>query len=723
MPIQDSDLLLIEDTSGVSKKIAASKLKANLAANTYNNYKLLVNKSDYSSRYVLAQNMQASVALTDYMLVERAGVSYKVTGQQIIDYFPSVPAGAAGPITDVVDTTSPTYNDTVVNPHPLGATTNSVLFNGVFVAKYNSTNVGSTDQANITTVVPFTPPLNNAATVVGFSGASPTSMTIYHENGDTQLIYSGFNGLNLVDFTINSSSPITQIELEGSNTDSTWIAGFKDSNGQALLEGILESELTLAGTTNLDLFTVGDAITMVDSDGDVASYTPVTSTIAGVSGNTLSFASPNLDLKFFNPGDVVQGDAIPSQIYSANPGTDWIGYGGSATYGAAQAFSGSTQNSAQSQQPRATLAFTDFPVATVGLIVDSGALDDSTVYYEINGTQVNSGNTTSSSWTTGGKILYEYNTDVALTSIVQVSSNSSSSKALYGITIDGNILIDGQGVDLGAVRVVSTDTAANTMAVDGGIWEGSDGTAAGTWNQSQVWSNTTTNNNRTDYPVTNAFDGDLNVFCASNSGGVIDFTPSTPLSGTLEILANNTGVATGVNTLRVFSDEGNISGAFYCKPHPEWTDCGQQTNITQITNTSTDGNSGSTVYAIKLNGSLLVDTGVSGTPVAETQVTAPAKLGTGNFSDNTGVVVDVSNSNQQWISNDNRLGEEFFIKAASTRTGLAILRTQAIQSAQIWQAALAPYPLRSIVIYEGNYYVNSGFAPPDVDRWLDLGPI
>ena len=84
MPIQDSDLLLIEDTSGVSKKIAASKLKANLAANTYNNHKLLVNKPDYSSRFVYAQNMQASVAPTDYMLVERGGTSYKVNGQQII---------------------------------------------------------------------------------------------------------------------------------------------------------------------------------------------------------------------------------------------------------------------------------------------------------------------------------------------------------------------------------------------------------------------------------------------------------------------------------------------------------------------------------------------------------------------------------------------------------------------------------------------------------------
>jgi uncharacterized protein YneR len=99
MPIQDNDLFLIESggsgpvMNGVSFKITAQKLKENLAPNTYYNYKLLVNKPDYSSRYVLTQNMQQSVAPTDYMMVERSGVSYKVTGQQIIDYFPSVPAG------------------------------------------------------------------------------------------------------------------------------------------------------------------------------------------------------------------------------------------------------------------------------------------------------------------------------------------------------------------------------------------------------------------------------------------------------------------------------------------------------------------------------------------------------------------------------------------------------------------------------------------------------
>ena len=102
MPMLASDLFLIEDPTGASKKIEAGDLLAGLAAGTYDNYKLLVNKPDYSSRYVLTQNMQSGVADDDWMMVERSGQSYKVSGTQVHDYFPSVPtADCPGPIVDI----------------------------------------------------------------------------------------------------------------------------------------------------------------------------------------------------------------------------------------------------------------------------------------------------------------------------------------------------------------------------------------------------------------------------------------------------------------------------------------------------------------------------------------------------------------------------------------------------------------------------------------------
>ncbi len=57
---------------------------------------------------------------------------------------------------------------------------------------------------------------------------------------------------------------------------------------------------------------------MIDSDGNVANYVPVTSTISSVSGTTLTFNSPNPDLKFFRPGDAIGSEAIVSVNTSNN---------------------------------------------------------------------------------------------------------------------------------------------------------------------------------------------------------------------------------------------------------------------------------------------------------------------------------------------------------------------------------------------------------------------
>lgn len=150
MPIQDSDLLLIEDTSGVSKKIAALKLKQNLASNTYNNYKLLVNKSDYSARFVYAQNMQASVATNDYMLVERSGVSYKVTGQQIIDYFPTLPSGVAGFIDNSSSSTLTLDSNTNLSDFVNGDALTMVDSNGSAASYTPQTNAVSNVSSTVT---------------------------------------------------------------------------------------------------------------------------------------------------------------------------------------------------------------------------------------------------------------------------------------------------------------------------------------------------------------------------------------------------------------------------------------------------------------------------------------------------------------------------------------------------------------------------------------------
>jgi len=78
------------------------------------------------------------------------------------------------------------------------------------------------------------------------------------------------------------------------------------------------TDLTADSNKNLSTFSVGDEMKMIDSDGNVANYVPVTSTISSVSGTTLTFNSPNPDLKFFRPGDAIGSEAIVSVNTSNN---------------------------------------------------------------------------------------------------------------------------------------------------------------------------------------------------------------------------------------------------------------------------------------------------------------------------------------------------------------------------------------------------------------------
>ena len=92
-----------------------------------------------------------------------------------------------------------------------------------------------------------------------------------------------------------------------------------------------------------------------------------------------------------------------------------------------------------------------------------------------------------------------------------------------------------------------------------------------------------------------------------------------------------------------------------------------------------------------INGQLLVDPSVTGGPVGETVVTGPAKSGTGTFVSTNGTdTMFVDNSNNEWISNDNRLGEEFFIKKLFTALNANDPAHVAMQQAV--NAAFAAFP-------------------------------
>ena len=95
--IQDTDYFLIDD-DGVTKKVTALKLKDNMLGD-YSSKKLLVNLSDYSSRFVYAGDMRSKLLDSHWMVVESGGQTYKVTGTKVLDYLGPAPTGAGEDIT------------------------------------------------------------------------------------------------------------------------------------------------------------------------------------------------------------------------------------------------------------------------------------------------------------------------------------------------------------------------------------------------------------------------------------------------------------------------------------------------------------------------------------------------------------------------------------------------------------------------------------------------
>ena len=467
MPIQDSDLFLINTgADDQSFKITASKLKAGLAPNTYNNYKLLVNKPDYTSRFVYAQNMQASVAPTDYMMVERAGVSYKVNGQQIIDYFPSVPAD-------------------------------------------------QTDQINLSEVA-----------------------------------------MNM---------PFTK-----------------------------EQTFELGSAANLDNFVVGDALVMIDEEGDVVTHMNETSTITNVVAITRNWLGAVSSSNGYYPGRDPQ-----------------------------YAFNGDPNNSVNTNQG-GTLTWNPGTGGPTGDCIRGKFIGVFKVF-------VNDGNGNAvEKYTVGGEtgnfVMSETFFEKKEQVMKLVGTNGAESCGWYYFNVGPFQMILGPG-------------NLNVEAI-------------------------CENNN------------DLRSF---------QFLQHTQSRQGQDVLV----IGVDVEANKIILDGGRYIG--------------------------TDGTS--------------VDTPLIQNDVkAQTKVTVKsggivAISGTANYKSHNGAELTVSNSNAQFVMQPNSSGVPYFIKNSSARTGLAILRAQAIKIAQAYDPAKAPYPVRSLVIYEGDYYANAGFVGPGRDKWIDLGRV
>ena len=726
MPIQDSDLFLIEEPSGVSKKIEASKLKANLATGTYDNYKLLVNKPDFSSKFVYAQNMQGSVAPTDFMMVERSDVSYKVTGQEIINFFPSVPAGLAGPITDTEQSTN--YVKAVIGT-PDSYYTADKAFDGNITGSYGDGAKPATGTSLVwnTSLLPAVPTGSVLKLYVyagmGFAGGEQLVI-----NGQ-EYVFPGPSDLNKIvehDLTVGGApGPLNTIKwtYTNSGTNYCYLKGI-EIDGNLLIDNI--QQITLASDANLDEFVNGDTINMVDIDGALATYVPVTGTIANVGTFSPSYVSGVDSVNgatLTNPQDLFLNGIFNSVIASrsgAGSGVRWT--------------------AANSGAPISLAAGTAMEVET-----SSGV----TVRYKMTGNGVVTITTNSPGiqpWTLSGSGILEY--------IEVVMTTSATSVTWSYISVDGIILLDDTQITL----TLTNDQDLKYFKPGDVVQQELPGTEAVYTDDPNGFNPSYPASNITTAPVTTfallsgvssvyTFEFNIKVFDASYGGSVWAWWDGTGAnnyyfqvlyqdgsegpkifanwSGYQELNAGNTkliravrsGTTSGTPTMFGLSFDGTnqLVGTFPDRP-------GKPT----ITIRSTD----TTANKMTVNGGAW--TGSDGTSSGdaadrETEVTGPYKSGQGNFNGNTGPVVDLTNSNGDWIDNQNRLGENFYIKAASTRTGLAVLREKAVAAADKWLTKMQ-YEQYSFVTYRGHYWVNTSADASDPpseksDNWIDLGSV
>ena len=220
------------------------------------------------------------------------------------------------------------------------------------------------------------------------------------------------------------------------------------------------------------------------------------------------------------------------------------------------------------------------------------------------------------------------------------------------------------------VKVVSTNKAASQITVDGGTWK-----TDNMFDQSQVWSNNVSINGSGTFldgqGPTGAFDGGFggdNRATYTGATGRGNYAKWVPDSG-----------YTNVN-LRVFYLCGNSGPTFIALDNTyysqstaivnQWVDFGN-VSFSEIRWGNDDGTSdrnGANVYAIEINGKILVDTGVE--PPGDTNLSAGPFVGTGEYVSHTANTLELTNAAGRWCADNQNVGLSAVSDAEYTDLGV-----------------------------------------------------
>ena len=416
------------------------------------------------------------------------------------------------------------------------------------------------------------------------------------------------------------------------------------------------------------------------------------------------------DLEFFNVGDIVQGnpDWLHTQVFSNNAAVT-----GSLNFNAwwpanpaTFQFDADITNYSQANGQGGTCKVTQTFNPPISCNTDVKILGGLTNFSNGATISINGGAGVQISTCAGTNPAY---TDVStlsfsgsISSIVIDQPVEEAGLLIFGYVIDGRRLVDSTVTDPLAITVSTIDATSTppNIAVSGGKWAGSDNTGDPAWNKSQEWSNGA-DGNRAAYPVTNAFNGSLTTYAYAEAAQVITVTllggsiSLTSLRVYTDSITNNAAVASFFVNGNNYTSQLQQGGG--------WNTITGETQITSIGYSSPDINNIYTgLSAVEVNGQILVNTSVSGGG-GEAQVTGPSKSGNGLFVSTNGTNnINLTETNLQWISNDNRLSKPFFAKPLVTALNASNPKHVALQ--QAIATAFASVPTNAAPALTGDLY-------------------
>ena len=208
--------------------------------------------------------------------------------------------------------------------------------------------------------------------------------------------------------------------------------------------------------------------------------------------------------------------------------------------------------------------------------------------------------------------------------------NNDGAGRIYAVEIDGKLLVDSSVP--GVASITAIDDTVPSITVDGGLWEGSDGSASsGTWNKSQEWSAGGSGTMRPGWEWDQAFNGVLttdgsngNVAMPVENTGGASWTGNIDTAGKTVTLHYWHQVDDPGQTILINGQAVSLNptggGSVTIQQIDISAQAGNAITAMQINRSiTTDGAIG--IAGIEVMGNLLVDTSIAGGPVGATVVT------------------------------------------------------------------------------------------------------